>query len=122
MTGRRTPLSLEEHRQLGLALAAMRDELMRITTWLASEHLPKSHPAVRALKSAYGRADDARAVLANVACLTPALARIPAADLDRLYYPEPEDRAAGLAQRARAEDLHEVFHRARELGRQEGTA
>jgi hypothetical protein len=99
MTARRTPLTLDEHRQVGLALAAMRDEMMRIGTWLANEHLPKNHPAVWALRSAGGRADDARTALLNAACVTSSLAHIHSADLDRLYYPDPEDRAAWPSRR-----------------------
>ncbi len=77
MTARRTPLTLEEHRALGLALAVMRDEMMRIGTWLANEHLPKNHPAVRALRTAQTRVDDARTALENVAMPRPAWAASP---------------------------------------------
>jgi hypothetical protein len=63
---RKTPVTVGEHQQLGLALARMRDELLSITVWLGGEHLPKNHAIVNRLGAARKKIDEARSVLENV--------------------------------------------------------
>ena len=65
-TGRRTPMTVKEHEELGLTLAVMRDELIKIQVWIGNNHLPKNHAAVRALALASRRLDKARSELENV--------------------------------------------------------
>jgi hypothetical protein len=66
MTARREPITVAEHRQLGLTLARMRDELVQIGVWLGSERLPKNHAIVRRLETARNRIDDTRSDLENI--------------------------------------------------------
>jgi hypothetical protein len=94
MSNRRKPLTLDEHRQLGLTLAVMRDELVSIDVWLSNEHLPKSHPAVRRLEAAVKRIDAARSDLEEF--------MYDHHDDERgvntwVYYPDPADRKARSA-------------------------
>lgn len=65
MSSRRKPFEIGEHVQLGLTLAAMRDELTSMYVWLGNERLPKSHAVVRDIDNAIKRIDRARSNLEN---------------------------------------------------------
>jgi len=99
VTRRKTPTTLDEHRQLGLALAGMRDELMRISVWLANGHLPKAHPVVRHLNAAYNRIDEARCDLENE--MYDHHDGQPGVSTD-IYYPDKEQRAGQQQERPRS--------------------
>jgi hypothetical protein len=91
MTARKTPLTLDEHQQLGPALARMRDELVSIEVWLSGEHLPTNHLVVRRLVAAIINIDQARSELENV--MFGQHAGQPGVSPD-VYYPDPADRKA----------------------------
>lgn len=86
-------MTMAEHRELGLALARMRDELVKITVWLPNKHLPKSSPAVTALSQALDKIDKAMDKLDSQV-----FADYPPGDggagqeLMTVYYPHMEDR------------------------------
>jgi hypothetical protein len=97
VTARRTPLTLEEHRQLGLALAGIDRQLGQIWVWLGNERLPKNHAAVRRMQTVRKRLGDARSDLENVMFGGPHGSE-PGATT-RVYYPHREDREARTDQR-----------------------
>ncbi len=98
MTGGRTPLTVDEHRALGLELASTGDTLAGICAWLADGRLPHDHRVVRALEMAQAGLDEARSALdlvlfedrhAGAGPYTPAA-----------YYPDAQARAGWRARRA----------------------
>jgi len=88
---RKTPLTAQEHADLGAALAAIRDELLRRSVQVANAY-PKTAPQATHLDKAVKAVDSARCDLDN------ALARDhPDAFDTHTYYPDQEDRARVLA-------------------------
>lgn len=83
-------LTVEEHQQLGLRLAAIRDELLHLGTQLTNAYPRSGLEAVPAR-----RLDEARVAVDQARCeLDHALFREHRAWTDTtVYYPHPEDRA-----------------------------
>ncbi|MFF2731813.1 hypothetical protein ACFVS9_28380 [Streptomyces sp. NPDC058008] len=83
-------LSAEEHQQLGLRLAAIRDELLHLGTDLMNaypKYGPEAVPA-RRLTAAYEAVDQARCELDNLM-----FREHPRQGETTFYYPQTEDRA-----------------------------
>lgn len=88
-------LTLEEHKELGLALAVMRDDLVRYSTMLANAYPvagPEAKPH-RKLESAYAAIDEARCALEN------ALFDEHRGAETSVYYPDSDRRDAARAGR-----------------------
>lgn len=82
-------LTFEEHAEMGLALASIRNELLHRHVQLANAYPRSGQPAVpaRKLDAAIGAIDEARSELED------ALFReYPETAQTTVYYPQPEDR------------------------------
>ncbi|MFC8207978.1 hypothetical protein [[Kitasatospora] papulosa] len=83
-------LTAEEHQQLGLRLAAIRDELLHLGTYLSNAY-PRSGPEAVPAR----RLDEAREAVDQARCeLDHAMFREhPRQGETTFYYPQTEDRA-----------------------------
>jgi hypothetical protein len=87
---RKPPLTMDEHRELGMALAIMRDDLTRKITRIGA-NLPKAHRVIQDLLAAVARIDRARSDLEDVMVRDHASSDPEGVSI-YVYYPPAEQR------------------------------